>query len=180
VQGSQNDKQENKTFYMERTMLRLSDDTGDKPTAKSQTTRGKGRTSLDDTADVRDILSGLVGKGASTLADETTRADYGRLQQLLGPQKAMKVLTQVFMHNGKNVNTPMEKRIQDFYDIGSNEPEVDAVLKNVKTAGYGVLPGFRDSSKYTNQMLTGKTTAPTTAAVDNSDLQNKVMLRLQK
>lgn len=157
-------------------MLRI-DDTGDKPTAKQVAATGKNRTSIDDTADVRDILSGLVGKGTSTLADETTRADYARLQQLLGPQKAMKVMTQVFLHNGRNVDTPMEKRIQDFYDIGSNEPEVAEVLKTSKTLGYGILPGFRDSSKQTNQVLTGR--VPTTiAANDNSDLRNKVMLRL--
>lgn len=162
------------------TMLRIiAEGGGDKPTAQSTATTGKARTSLDDTADVRDILSNLVGRKISGLGDESTRADYARLQALLGPQKAQKLVTQVIIHNQRNANAPMEKSIQDFYDVGSNDAEVNDVLKGIKSFGYGVLPGFRSSSKLGNQILTGQVPGAT-ASVDQDDLQRKVMLRLNK
>lgn len=151
-------------------MLRLSDTGGEKPTT---------RTSLDDTADVRDILGALIGKGVSSLQHVDTQKDYARLQALLGTQKAQKLMTQVFLHNTRNSSVPKERRLQDFYEVGSNEPEVNEIIKNVKSFGYGVLPGFRESSKQTNQMLTGVIPGET-AAVNNDAATQKVMLRLNK
>lgn len=152
---------------------------GGKTTAAAQATTAKGRVPADDTADVRDILGALVGKGVTNLSDDTSRAHYSRLINLLGAQKANKLMTQVFSHNTRSGNVPMEKRIQSFYDIGSNDPEVSDVIKNVKSFGYGVLPGFRESGLQTNQELTGRVPM-TTSATDNSDLQKQIMLRLQK
>lgn len=161
-------------------MLRIiAEGGGDKPTAQSTATTGKARTSLDDTADVRDILSNLVGRKISGLSDESTRADYARLQALLGPQKAQKLVTQVIIHNQRNANAPMEKSIQDFYDVGSNDPDVNQVLKTVKTFGYGVLPGFRESSKSSIQHMTGRVPMGD-AAMNNEDMKQRVMLRLPK
>lgn len=161
------------------TMLRIMDGGGEKPTAQSQATTGKSRTADDDTADVRDILSNLVGRKVSNLSDENTRSDFARLQALLGSQKAQKLITQVIIHNQRNANAPMEKSIQDFYEVGSNDPEVNDVLKTVKGFGYGVLSGFRDSAKQGNQLLAGKIPGAT-ASVDQEDLQRKIMLRLPK
>lgn len=161
------------------TMLRISGEGGEKPTAQATTATGKSRTADDDTADIRDILSGLVGKKISNLSDEGARSDFARLQALVGPEKAQKLVTQVIIHNQRNANAPMEKSIQDFYEVGSNDPDVNDVLKTVKGFGYGVLPGFRDSSKQANQILTGKI-PNATASVDQDDLQRKVMLRLNK
>lgn len=129
---------------------------GDKPIAKEESTTGKSRTSLDDTADVRDILSRLVGQKISNLSDGDVQSDYDHLQKLVGPQKAQKLVTQVIIHNQRNANAPMEKSIQDFYEVGSNDPEVNDMLKTVKTLGYGVLPAFRNSSKQQNQILSGQ------------------------
>lgn len=153
-------------------------DGGDKPT-EPQATTGKSRTSDDDTADIRDILSNLVGRKISNLQDESVRSDYARLQALVGAQKANKLLSQVLIHNSRSGSVPMEKSIQDFYEVGSNDPEVNDVLKTVKGFGYGVIPGFRDSSKQGNQILTGKIPGAT-AAVDQDELKRKIMLRLPK
>lgn len=164
-------------------MLRIYNDTGgggEKTNPKEEEYYGKARTSSDDTADVRDILSSLVGRGVSNLTDNSTRAEYQRLMALVGPQKANKLITQVFAHNSRSQSVPMEKRVQSFYDIGSNDAEVDEVLKKVKSFGYGVLPGFREQGKQSLQELTGRVSSSETAGVDNSQLQQKVMLRLNK
>lgn len=129
-------------------MLRLSEDTGgggDKPTAKQETATGKARTSIDTTADVRDIVNAFIGKGGVGMKDETSRADYLRLRGLLGDEKAQKLMESVFIHNQRNAAVPMEKRIQTFYDVGSNNADVDGLIKNMKNLGYGPLVGgFRE------------------------------------
>lgn len=167
---------------MENIMLRLSDTGGggDKPVAKSEVARGKARTGDDDTADIRDIINSFIGKGGIGMKDDTSRADYARLQTLLGPEKAQKLMESVFIHNQRSATEPLEKRIQTFYDVGSNNQEVDAIIKKTKQLGYGPLVGgLRESSKATLQQLTGRMPASTIAAVDNRDLQNKLMLRLK-
>lgn len=141
---------------------------------------GKKRTAADDTADVRDILSTLVGRGVTNLSDGDTRADYQRLMKLLGSQKANKVLTQVLAHNSRSSSVPVEKRVQDFYEIGSNDPEVADVLKSVKTFGYGVLPGFREQGRQYLQELTQRVDPNAASGADSGNMQRQIMLRLQK
>jgi hypothetical protein len=177
------------------TMLKVYGGGGEKPVPEKQAYTGKSRTSLDDTADVRDIISSLIARGVgkaqttesadkiqhkSALGDENDQADYGRLRQLLGPEKAQKLMTSIFIHNQRNATLPMEKRIQTFYDVGSNDADVNEVIGNVRSFGYGVLPGFRESSKQSNQMLTGKIPSDMSAATSDADLQRRIMLRLNK
>ncbi len=164
-------------------MLRLSDTGGGggKPVAKAETAMGKARTSDDDTADIRDIINSFIGKGGVGMKDDTSRADYARLQNLLGPEKAQKLMESVFIHNQRNATAPLEKRIQTFYDVGSNNTDVDDIIKKTKNLGYGPLVGgLRESSKATLQELTGRIPASTTPALENEDLRQKVMLRLNK
>lgn len=162
-------------------MLRI-DDTGDKPTAQAANTTGKARTSADTTADIRDIVNAFIGKGGVGMKDESSRNDYARLRALLGDAKAQKLMESVFIHNQRNAAVPMEKRIQTFYDVGSNDAGVNELIAGMKNLGYGPLVGgFRESSKRTNQILTGRIPADiATTASDNSDLQQKIMLRLNK
>ena len=131
-----------------------------------------GRTSLDNTADVRDILSGLVGKGYTTMGDQTIKSNYNRLQALLGPAQAHKLMTHMFIFNSRPdmKNAPIETRIKQFYDSPSADPDVNGALGKIKTFGYGVLPGFRDSNNQLNQELAGR--VPTeVAAVDPKQAQ---------
>lgn len=165
---------------MAKTMLKVyGGGGGEKPVVEEKATTGKSRTTLDDTADVRDILNAFVGKGSTGLQDDGSRSDAERLRVLLGAEKANKLLTQVFIHNQRNSSVPMEKRIQTFYDVGSNDKEVSDIITNVKSFGYGPLAGFRDSSKQSNQVLSGKLPADM-ASTTTSDLNNRVMLRLNK
>lgn len=155
---------------------------GDKPViSKQEGYNSKGRTEVDDMLDVRDILSALVGKGITNLDDDSNRAHYQSLIKLVGAPKASKLMAQVFNHNTRAgaSQLPVEKRIQDFYEIGSGDEETAQTLKKVKALSQGVLPGYRESILHDNQLLAGRA-SPSTASVDNSNLQQKVMLRLQK
>lgn len=127
-----------------------------------------GRTPFDDTADVRDILSGLVGKGMTGLNDDDSRNSYTRLQQLVGPQQAQKLMTHMFIFNSRPdlKGAAPEARIKSFYDTPASDNDVSGTLNKVKSFGYGVLPGFRDSSSQLNQQLSGRIPATSVAAVD--------------
>lgn len=137
------------------------------PVVKEKVIISKGRTPLDDTADVRDILSGLVGKGMTGLNDDDSRNGYNRLQQLVGPQQANKLMNHMFVFNSRPdlKGAAPEARIKTFYDTPTSDPDVSSTLGKVKSFGYGVLPGFRQSSSQLNQGLSGQT-SPSVAVVD--------------
>lgn len=138
----------------------------------------KGRTPIDDTADVRDLLTALVGKGYTSLSDADSRADYQRLQALVGQDKAQKLATHAFIYNQNPANQrlPVEAKIKGFYDAPAGDPDVQSTLKKVGAFGYGVLPGFRESVNHTNQVLAGR--IPATVAVTETPEQSKVKLRI--
>lgn len=117
----------------------------------------KGRTPLDTTADLRDVISGLAGGGYTSLSDENARASYSRLRALLGDTKANKLMTHIFIQNQRPEvsKLPIEGRVKSFYDMPVADEEVGNTLKKVKSFGYGVLPGFRESHSQFNQQLAG-------------------------
>lgn len=148
------------------------------PVVKDEVILSKGRTPFDTTADVRDILSGLVGKGMTGLNDDDSRNGYSRLQQLVGPQQARKLMTHAFIFNSRPdlKNAPVEARIKQFYDSPSADADVNGALGKVKSFGYGVLPGFRDSSSQLNQQLSGR--IPSEVAVVAPEQAKAVKLKI--
>lgn len=138
---------------------------------------GKNRTPIDDTADTRDILTGLIGKGYTALSDDSIRGGFQRLQALVGPERARKLMTHAFIFNQNPAmqKLPTEAKIKTFYETPSGDADVQGLLGKVKSFGYGVLPGFRESSYQVNQELAGRI-PPTTAMVDPA-LQ-KIKLRV--
>lgn len=147
-----------------------------KGTVEEKSFISQGRTPLDDTADVRDILSGIVGGGYTGLSDDTARAKYTRLQALVGPDKAQKLMTHMFIFNQNPATQklPVEARIKSFYDNPAGDADVSGVLGKVKSFGYGVLPGFRESTSFSNSQLAGQ--VPMTAVVTPE--QKAVKLRI--
>lgn len=141
----------------------------------------KGRGPIEDTADIRDIITGLVGKGYTALSDDDVRGGYGRLQTLVGRPKAQKLMEQIFIYNQRpeNRGLPVEDRISRFYDAGSGDAATNDVIGKAKSFGYGVLPGFRNSPNVLNQGLLGK--IPVTAQLNpNEELKRKIMLKVGK
>lgn len=132
--------------------------------------------------DIRDHLAALVGKG-NTLNPDDKAAIYGSLTAALGQDKAQKVMSHAYLFNNRPdvVKLPLEDKIRAFYTIGSNDPDVNAVISKSKTLGYGPIPGFRQSANALNQELSGQIQPVAAAAATvNPEVQKKIMLRLNK
>lgn len=143
------------------------------------------KTGADDTADIRDDISFLVGRGgAPNLADDDSRGTYARLAQRMGTDKARKLLEAMSIHAQRPEVMAMkspEQRIQSFYNIGSSNPDISPYIQQAKVFGSGVLSGFSRSSLLGNQILSG--TDEKVAATNNpvaTDLAKKILLRVKK
>jgi hypothetical protein len=136
---------------------------------------------IDQEFDVRDRLAELVGKGNALSPDEKA-AIYGDLTSLLGKERAQKVLNHAFIFNSRPdvQRLPLEQKLQSFYAIGSNDPEVDSLIKKSKTLGYGAVPGFRQSSSAINQVLNGQIPLTAGPVQDNAGLKQKIAVGVGK
>lgn len=99
--------------------------------------------SLDDSILVRDMITGLVGGGFTSLKEDTAQKNFAQLRRLLGDSKANEIMTKVVIHNQdpRYKALPIEEKISSFYDQQQNDP----VIGRVRKLSYGVLPGFRTS-----------------------------------
>jgi hypothetical protein len=74
-----------------------------------------------------------------------------------------------------------EQRVQQFFDMGSNDPEVASALRNFRGLGYGQAQGFRSSPLLGNRGLLGQgipDESPEVAAADGGAAQKiRVLLR---
>jgi hypothetical protein len=144
------------------------------------------KTSLDTTADVRDILSNIVGNGyrdwQEFSSNENAKSHYGTLINRVGRPLATKLVTQAIVFNQRPdmKNAALESRIQSFYDIGSSDKQVSDVLSNVKSSGYGVLPGFRESSLHGNQELSGRLKKGTDINTEQAEKVKQVISQNRK
>lgn len=157
--------------------VKVSPKTGGDPVSKIGDTKGK----YDEELDIRDHLAGLVGKG-NALSPDDKAAIYGSLTAKLGRDRATKIMNHAYLFNQRPdvVRLPLEDKIRAFYTIGSNDPDVNSVITKSKTLGYGVLPGFRQSSSALNQELSGQApVAPTTSAAA-PEIQRRVMVKINK
>lgn len=127
--------------------------------------------------DIRDRLAELVGKGNNLNADDKS-AIYGSLVASLGKDKAMKVMNHAYLFNTRPdvQKLPLADKLRAFYTIGSNDPDVNQLIEKSKSLGYGVVPGFNESSSAINQQLTGKT--PIVAVSQPTDVQRKIMIKV--
>lgn len=133
--------------------------------------------------DIRDRLAELVGKG-NALAPDDKAAIYGSLVASLGKDKAEKVMSHAYLFNNRPdiVKLPSEDKIRAFYTIGSNDPDVNAIISKSKTLEYGPIAGFRQSASSINQGLSGQAPLLTTApgATVSPEVQRKIMVRVNK
>lgn len=133
--------------------------------------------------DLRDTLSGLVGKG-NTLSPDDKAAIYGSLVASLGKDKAQKVMNHAYIFNSRPdvQKLPVEEKLRAFYAIGSNDPDVKNVMGRTKNLGYGVIPGARESANYLSSQIYGDKNVggqPINTSVV-PEIGKKVMLRIGK
>lgn len=122
------------------------------------TNMARQRTPADDTADLRDSLTALVGKGYTGVSDDDAHGHFARLAGILGRDAAQKLMTHIFIYN----QSPMAKgvglneKINQFYNIGSRDSGINDVLQKVKQFGSGVIAGMNDSPEALNQEMTNR------------------------
>lgn len=139
------------------------------------------RTPIDSRLDIRDRLSELVGKG-NTLSADDKAAIFGALTANMGRDKAMKIMNHAYLFNQRPdmANMPIEEKLKSFYTVGSNDPDVNDVISKSKSLGYGVLPGFRESSSSLNQILAGKIGEGQRGISVDPSIKKRVALRVNK
>ncbi len=151
---------------------------GEKPTVQEDKGYvGRSKTSVDKTADVRDLIAALVGTGE--VGGERSAAHYQALRGALGDDKAKKLYNYLMVYNQRPdmQGRSAEDRIKQLYEIPVSDQELGDLFKEVKSFGYGVVPGFRESANLTNQQLTGR--MPMASASGRpTDAAQRIMLRV--
>lgn len=115
------------------------------------------RSKLDDKFDVRDILANFVGRGDKDLSNDQAKKDYHYLSSMIGEPMAQKMMTHVLLFNQRDdqQKQPFEKKLSSLYTIGSNDKDVDSLLKKTSMLGQGVVPGARESGNVGSMASTG-------------------------
>lgn len=129
--------------------------------------------------DVRDHLAALIA-GGNNLSPDDKKAVFQGLSNALGQEQAQKVLLHAYVFNNRPdvQRLPIEEKLKTFYDIGSTDADIHNLLTKTKALGYGVVPGFRESSSGINQQLTGR--VPAVVAQSQPEMQKKIMLKVSK
>jgi hypothetical protein len=130
--------------------------------------------------DIRDRLFELIGKGNSLKPDDKA-AIYGYLSNTLGQDKAKKVMDHAYIFNTRAdvQKLPIEEKLNTFFTVGSNDPDVMEIIGKTKNLGYGTAHGFRTSSSDMNQQLSGHNPLVAGSGV-NPEIQKKVLLKIRK
>jgi hypothetical protein len=107
----------------------------------------QGRTSLNDTADIRDALAHVVAGGYTDFSNKDVQANYKYIARLVGASRAERLFVQAFSFNQKPGNNKPggADKIQQFYNTGSSDPETDKTMTAIKNFGGGVKSGFQSS-----------------------------------
>lgn len=160
-------------------MLRVSPTIGD-PVKPDNNMILTAKNPIAQNLDIRDHLAALVGRG-NALSPDDKAAIFGGLTSALGKDKAMKIMDHAYLFNQRPdiLKLPLEDKLKSFYTIGANDPDVNDVIMKSKSLGYGVLPGFRESSSGINQALTGKAPDVMAASID-PEVKKRVLLRISK
>lgn len=134
--------------------------TGDpiKGVPPAATTIATPKTTLDQTAALRDSIGALVGSGYTGTTANTSpeiRAHVTNILNSMPVKDAQNLLTHITIQNqapGVTVLNPTQ-RLQRFYDIRSSVPQTDALIQKVKAFGSGPISAFSETPDVTNQQL---------------------------
>lgn len=115
------------------------------------------RTPLDNTADIRDILTNIVGNSYKGITDEYIRKDYARLANMIGITQAQKLIDQAIIYNQRAdvKGLSIEQKVNGFYTMGSQDKTLDGILQNAAKFGDGPIGGMRRSRDRANMNLVG-------------------------
>lgn len=112
----------------------------------------------DQQFNVRDIIANFVARKDKNLSHPDARSDYAALVGQIGAPAAQKVLSHISIFNQRPElqNLPFEQRLSRLYTIGSNDKDVDTMLKQYSALGQGPIAAAYDSPNATNKQAVGK------------------------
>jgi|HubBroStandDraft_4_1064222.scaffolds.fasta_scaffold255443_2 hypothetical protein len=115
------------------------------------------KTVLDDRADIGDSLANIITKGYKGFTDDDIRADYGRITQILGKEKAQNLIEHAFEFNNRNdvQGRGAADRLNRFYSTDSGNKDTDQIKSELKTFAEGPLSRLNQSSNLGNQKAAG-------------------------
>jgi len=146
------------------------------PIAPSAVVAGPGPLRPEDSLNVRDAISAFVGKRYIGTADDNARALYSYLRMKLGGDTAFKLLKHISIFNQRPdmLKVSPEQRVQSFYDIGSNDPELNTLINRSSMVAHGPMAGLNDSPQVLNRDILGqkwflndRPAAPSAASLQN-------------
>lgn len=98
----------------------------------------KAKTSFDDTADVKDILSDLASSDILKLNKSDLTANFSKLSELVGRPMAIKLMNSVyaFSQRSDTEGLSQQARIENYFKLGDTDKDVDNILKVAKSFNY--------------------------------------------
>lgn len=131
---------------------------------------------------VRDAITGLIGKGVVDFKDQHAKNAYSFLRNVMGNSAAQKLITQAISFNGRSdtKSLPMDRKVQAFYDLGSNDPETHGMLMKMRSLEHGPVAGLNSSPDLLNMVASKRdTTAGPGAGTANTAGMNKTIAGLK-
>jgi hypothetical protein len=117
---------------------------------------------------VRDVIANFVARKDKNLSHPDAKSDYNYLVNQLGAPGAQKVMAHLSIFNQRPEiqNLPFEQRLSRLYTIGSNDKDVDGMLKQYAALGQGPVAAAYDSPNVTNMQAVGKYPATPVVALN--------------
>lgn len=114
------------------------------PPAAQMASKGSPYLPPDDSLYIRDILSGVIGKGFTDLKSDDAKSAYAYLRTKLGYDTASKLMTHALLFNQRQdmLKASPQQKVQSFYDIGSNDPTLNNVISRAGKVSYGPIDGL--------------------------------------
>lgn len=130
-------------------------DTGGTPVNTIPPVAGRGK--LDELADVRDIIANFIGNQYKNLADPNAGHDFAYLSSILGSSQAKQLMNQVIIFNQRDDVKKLgtEDRMRQFYSMGSNNDQLNGLIKSIQNMGQGPISAMRESSNLGSKKLSG-------------------------
>src|ERR1700760_315711 len=118
-----------------------------------------GNDPLRDQMDARDHIISFIGQNytGGKMTDDQ-QATFKNLSNLVGKDKAQQFLTHVAIFNQHPYvkDQPIAQKAQTFFDIGSHDPEIGALLTHYIALGQGIGAAINDSPWENVAALTGR------------------------
>lgn len=113
---------------------------------------------VNQSMNVRDALSGFIGKGFTDLKNEDARNVFSYLRGYVGPDAARRLITHALMFNQRSdmAGVSPEQKVQSFYSIPSADPLVNNMLARSGAIGHGPVEGLRTSPDILNMQASGR------------------------